>query len=117
MERGRDSAFPGRPWRSVRRFDLRYSARILAEADRGGRRPRPQRIVRRVDVYAWGRYNASHGGIGVAASLAERRERARLRAGVVLMRALVNAGGLDVAAAESVDVPAARHRRNELYQA
>lgn len=118
LEEASESAFSEGPWRSVRCFDLRYSARVLAEAAREGRRPRPRRIVRRVDVYAWGRYLASDGEIGAAAALAEGRERMRLRAGVVLVRAVVNssaAGGLDVTAAESVDIPPARHRRDGLH--
>ncbi|GCD94688.1 hypothetical protein EHYA_02357 [Embleya hyalina] len=120
LERGRGSdCSSGGPWRSVRCFDLRYSGRVLAEAAREGRRPRPRRIVRRVDVYAWGRYLASDREVGTAAALAEGRERTRLRAGVVPVRAMVNgsaAGGLDVTAAEWVDLPPARHRRNGLYQ-
>lgn len=119
LEEAGGSAFSGAPWRSVRCFDLRYNARVLAEAAREGRRPRPRRIVRRVDVYAWGRHLACDGEIGAAAALAEGRERMRLRVGVVRVRAVVHgsaAGGFDVTAAESVDIPPARHRRNGLYQ-
>ncbi|MFI6580883.1 hypothetical protein [Embleya sp. NPDC050493] len=118
-EAGSDRA-SGAPWRAVVRFDLRYSARVRAEAARLGRRPHPQRICRRVDVHAWGRYNTSDGALAAAATRAERRERSRLRASVAMLRALVNdrtGRGLDLDAADAVEIPAARHRRNELYQA
>ncbi|MFD3541601.1 hypothetical protein ACFWUQ_19190 [Streptomyces sp. NPDC058662] len=109
---------PGRPWRSVELRDLRYSARELAEATRGSRRPRPRLVRRAVDVYAYPRLRHDR-SVSFCASVEERRARQRLRRRLGVLVGLVNgpAGGLDLDAADAVDVAPARHRRGALWLA
>lgn len=94
------------------RNDLRYSARVLAEAAREGRRPRPTRVRRTVEIHRLPR--ADHDGtVGRSAAQEERRARRRLRDRLLALRGLIGAsrtGPLDRGAADAVDVPPARHR-------
>ncbi|GGT10469.1 hypothetical protein GCM10010207_06330 [Streptomyces atratus] len=53
------------PWHSVVLNALRYSARSLTEAASEGRRPRPQRVRRRVSVYRFPRHNRDRGVSGI----------------------------------------------------
>lgn len=103
-----------RPWRSVRLYGLRYSARALADAARASRRPVPEAVRRRVDVRSWARADTRDRSVSVRAALDQRRDRQRLRARLTALRALVDAPGGGVAAldaADAVDVTPARHRR------
>lgn len=109
-----------RPWRSVRLYDLRYSARALTEAARASRRPVPGAVRRSVDVYAWARADTRDREVSTWAARDERRDRQRLRARVSALRGLVDApggGALALDAADAVDVPPARHRRCALWLA
>ncbi|MGW3399398.1 hypothetical protein [Streptomyces sp. NRRL F-5193] len=110
----------GGPWRAVVLYDLRYGSRVLAEAGGAGRRPRPRRIRRAVRVYALPRYE--HGDLSCEANLLERRARQALRIRLTAARRLADApgprpGALDLAAADTVDIPPARHRRGVLWLA
>ncbi|WP_406014753.1 hypothetical protein OG520_25660 [Streptomyces sp. NBC_00984] len=109
---------PGSPWHSVILRDLRYSARSLAEAAAEARRPWPQGVRRRVDVYCFPRHNRDR-GLARAATLAERRARQRLRARAGVLRRLVNTptGELALEAADTVDIPPPNHRHGELWLA
>jgi hypothetical protein len=107
----------GEPWRSVLLYDLRYSDRVLADAARAGRRPRPRRVRRHVRVRSFERYLARNSTIAESATLDERAARQRLRAQTHAVRALVDSGpgtALDVDAADLVDVPPVRHRHHQL---
>ncbi|WP_226962675.1 MULTISPECIES: hypothetical protein [unclassified Streptomyces] len=97
--------------------DLRYSAAVLASAGHGGRRPFPQRVRRLVTVRTWAR-TVQDSSVARWSAGQERRGRQELRAGVRLLRALVNrpTGELDRDAADDVDVPPARHRRDALWR-
>ncbi|MFF2779054.1 hypothetical protein ACFVU3_29695 [Streptomyces sp. NPDC058052] len=110
----------GGPWRAVVLYDLRYSARALADATRAGRRPRPVRVRRAVGVYAMPRHQ--HDDLTYAANLLERRARQALRARLTAARRLADTPGtrpapLDPDAADTVDIPPARHRRSALWLA
>ncbi len=97
--------------------DLRYSAAVLAAAGRGGRRPLPRPVRRSVTVRTWARTSGPvRRPLEHAAGAPARQE---LRARVRLLRASVNrpAGALDRDAADDVDVPPARHRRDALWKA
>ncbi|GAA1312541.1 hypothetical protein GCM10009647_037590 [Streptomyces sanglieri] len=106
------------PWHSVVLSDLRYSARSLAEAAAEARRPWPQSVRRRVDVYCFPRHNRDR-GVSRASALAERRARQRLRARKGAIRRLVNtpAGELALEAVDAIDVPPPNHRHSELWLA
>ncbi|MGA5220886.1 hypothetical protein ACPCAE_33120 [Streptomyces cinereoruber] len=96
--------------------DLRYGAGDLAEAVRASRRPHPRPVRRAVAVYSLPRH---HWDKTVAhwAAEQERRARQRLRERVGRVLRLVNTpdGTLDLAAAEAVDVPPARHRHSGVW--
>ncbi|MFB6897938.1 hypothetical protein [Streptomyces hydrogenans] len=82
--------------------------------------PRPRRIRRAVRVYALPRYE--HGDLSCEANLLERRARQALRIRLTAARRLADApgpqpGALDLAAADTVDIPPARHRRGVLWLA
>ncbi|WP_236240545.1 hypothetical protein [Streptomyces sp. CC228A] len=98
--------------------DLRYSAAVLAAAGRGGRRPLPRPVRRSVTVRTWAR-TLQDPSVARWSTQQERRARQELRARVRLLRASVNrpAGALDRGAADDVDVPPARHRRDALWEA
>ncbi|MFC8264950.1 hypothetical protein ACFUIZ_04365 [Streptomyces cinereoruber] len=106
----------GEPFHAVVLYDLRYGAGDLAEAVRASRRPHPRPIRRAVAVYSLPRH---HWDKTVAhwAAEQERRARQRLRERVGRVLRLVNTpdGVLDLAAAESVDVPPARHRHSGVW--
>ncbi|MFD4861038.1 hypothetical protein [Streptomyces atratus] len=106
------------PWHSVVLNALRYSARSLTEAAGEGRRPRPQRVRRRVNVYCFPRHNRDR-GVSRDSALAERRARQRLRAQAGTIRRLVNTptGELAREAADMVDVPPANHRHSSIWLA
>ncbi|MFE1343520.1 hypothetical protein [Streptomyces sp. NPDC058757] len=113
----------GGPWRALVLYDLRYSSRVLTDAARAGRRPRPQRIRRRVAVRSFPRFRHDPFVAREAARL-ERRARQDLRARLTAARRLADrpgpdtgTGGLGLAAAGAVDIPPARHRRNSLWLA
>ncbi|MYW00007.1 hypothetical protein GT354_17285 [Streptomyces sp. SID3343] len=94
-------------------YDLRYSDRVLLDAARAGRRPQP----RHVRVYSFERCLARNSSIAQSATLDERRARQRLRALTHALRARVDTragAALDLEAADSVDVPPARHRHDQL---
>ncbi|MFF6788995.1 hypothetical protein ACVW0K_003936 [Streptomyces filamentosus] len=103
----------GGPLRTVVLYDLRYSARVLAEAAEAGRRPRPRRVRRRVAVH-WLPRHGKDTQLTVAANLEERRARQALRARLTALRHALDAAGT-TDAADSVDVPPARHRRGVLW--
>ncbi|MGW5002418.1 hypothetical protein ACWEP8_32660 [Streptomyces hydrogenans] len=119
----------GGPWRALVLYDLRYSSRVLADAAGAGRRPRPQRIRRRVAVHSFPRYQHDPSVAREAAHL-ERRARQELRARLTAARRLADrpgpdtaaptgpdTGGLDLAAADTIDIPPARHRHSSLWLA
>ncbi|WP_405819630.1 hypothetical protein OG705_09405 [Streptomyces sp. NBC_00838] len=109
-----------RPWRSVRLYDLRYSARALAGAGRASRRPVPEPVRRSVDVHSWARADTHDRYVSTRAAIDERRDRQRLRARLTALRRLVDAPGTGVLvldAADSVDVPPARHRHGARWLA
>lgn len=109
-----------RPWRSVRLYDLRYSARALAEAGRASRRPVPEAVRRSVDVHFWARADTRDRYVSTRAAIDERRDRQRLRARLGALRRLVDSpggGALVLDAAESPDVPPARHRHGARWLA
>ncbi|MFJ7156990.1 hypothetical protein ACIQUQ_18830 [Streptomyces sp. NPDC101118] len=110
--------YGARPWRVVDLTVPRYGRRELGDAAREGRRPFPRYVRVRVAVYAYPR-SGDDRALTVAATLAERRERARLRAATDRIRGLVYAPGgpLRLRGAERVDVPPARHRRSVLWHA
>ncbi|MFD9867987.1 hypothetical protein ACFXI8_29645 [Streptomyces niveus] len=113
LSRAGSTAGDRRPWRSVRLYDLRYSARALAGAARAARRPVPEAVRRSVDVHFWARADTRDRYVSARAAIDERRERRRLRARVGILRRLVDAPGagvLALGAADRVDVPPARHR-------
>ncbi|MEU0397394.1 hypothetical protein ABZ208_32405 [Streptomyces sp. NPDC006208] len=113
-----DHKIPGSPWHSVVIYDHRYSAAVLAEAARAAARPRPQPVRRAVGVYVFPRHNRDRGVVHDSA-LEERRARQRLRARTGLLRRLVNSadGTLRPDAADTVDIPPARHRHNSIWHA
>ncbi|MFC8824335.1 hypothetical protein ACFT9I_03140 [Streptomyces sp. NPDC057137] len=116
---GSAGEYDHRPWRSVRLYGLRYSARALADAARASRRPVPEAVRRRVDVRSWARADTHDRSVSIQAALDERRDRQRLRAQLTALRGLVDAPGGVVAldAADAVDVTPARHRRCALWLA
>ncbi|MFJ4280504.1 hypothetical protein [Streptomyces massasporeus] len=109
---------PGTPWCSVVLHDLRYSARSITEATGECRRPRPRKIRRAVDVYSFARYQRD-ASVARWSALEERRARQRLRTQVGTLLRLVNttSGELALDAADTVDIPPARHRRGSLWLA
>lgn len=108
----------GKPWRSVVLHDLRYSARGLTDAKRESRKPRPHKVRRVVDVYSFARYQRD-ASMAQWSAVEERRARQRLRTQVGTLLGLVNttAGELALDAADTVDIPPARHRRGSLWLA
>ncbi|MFG3722938.1 hypothetical protein ACGF8D_34670 [Streptomyces massasporeus] len=109
---------PGTPWCSVVLHDLRYSARGITDATRESRRPRPHKVRRAVDVYSFARYRRD-ASVARWSAVEERRARQRLRSDVGTLLGLVNttAGELALDAADTVDIPPARHRRGSLWLA
>ncbi|WP_330330248.1 hypothetical protein OHS33_11235 [Streptomyces sp. NBC_00536] len=110
--RRRSTARRNSPPLTLTIHDLRFSARLRAEADRAGRRVRPQAVRRRAVVR---RLPRVLGDPSVArwAAQEERRARARLRTAVraAVRTAGTGDGGLDP------DVRPARHRRAALWLA
>ncbi|MFD5912898.1 hypothetical protein ACFWHL_29705 [Streptomyces massasporeus] len=108
----------GKPWRSVVLHDLRYSARSFADAKRESTRPRPHKVRRAVDVYSFARYQRD-ASVAQWSAVEERRARQRLRTQVGTLLGLVNttADELALDAADTVDIPPARHRRGSLWLA
>ncbi|MEU0897750.1 hypothetical protein [Streptomyces massasporeus] len=107
----------GTPWSSVVLHDLRYSARNFTDATRESRKPRPHRIRRSVDVYSFARYRRD-ASVARWSAVEERRARQRLRTRVGILLRLVNtADELALDAANTVDIPPARHRRGSLWLA
>ncbi|WP_256103071.1 hypothetical protein [Streptomyces sp. Ncost-T10-10d] len=108
----------GSPWHCVVLNALRYSTRSLIEGASEGRRPRPQRVRRRVNVYCFPRHNRDR-GVSRDSALAERRARQRLRAQAGIMLRLVNSptGELACEAADMVDVPPANHQHSSIWLA
>ncbi|RSS43238.1 hypothetical protein EF906_10240 [Streptomyces sp. WAC08241] len=106
----------GKPFHAVVLHDLRYGDGDLAEAVREFRRPRPRPVRRAVAVHSFLRHQWDK-TVAHRATEEERRARQRLREGVGTVLCLVNAPGgvLDLDAAETVDVPPARHRRGGLW--
>ncbi|MCX4847777.1 hypothetical protein [Streptomyces sp. NBC_00893] len=106
------------PWHSVTLIGLRYSTRSLAEATVQARRPRPQTVRRRVDVYRFPRHNRDR-NISRASTLEERRTRQRLRTQTGVLRRLLNtpASALTLEAADAIDIPPPKHRHGSLWQA
>lgn len=98
---------PGDPWHAVVLYELRR---------RAGHRAVPTLVRRSVAVYSFPRHNRDRSVARMAAA-EERRARQRLRARAGVIVRLVNAPGgrLAVGAAETVDVPPARHRRGALW--
>ncbi|MER6346050.1 hypothetical protein ACWC10_22765 [Streptomyces sp. NPDC001595] len=98
--------------------DLRYSARVLADAAREARRPRPRRIRREVNVRTFARRQRDP-SVAEWSALEERRARQRLRSrlGTLLKLVASTADGLALDAVDRVDVPPARHRRSSLWLA
>ncbi|GAA4921386.1 hypothetical protein ACFPM3_01695 [Streptomyces coeruleoprunus] len=113
-----DDPAPGAALATVVLYDLRYSARSLAEARRASRRARPQRVRRRVAVHRLARYGHDP-SVGRWATESERRARQRLRSRVRALQRLVDScdGRLDPGAADAVDVPPAHHRHAALWWA
>jgi hypothetical protein len=109
---------PNAPRHSVPLGDLRYSTRSLAEATAQARRPRPQTIRRRVDVYRFPRHNRDR-GIARASTLEERRSRQHLRAQTGILLGLLNTptGEPTPEAADAIDIPPSKHRNGSLRQA
>ncbi|WP_234363769.1 MULTISPECIES: hypothetical protein [unclassified Streptomyces] len=107
---------PGDPHHAVVLYDLRYDAGDLAEAAREARRPRPRPVRRAVAVHSLPRHRWDK-TVAHRAAEQERRARQRLRERVGTVLRLVNTpdGALDLAAAESVDVPPARHRHSGVW--
>ncbi|MEV8334170.1 hypothetical protein [Streptomyces niveus] len=106
-----EAAPDSRCWRSVRLYDLRYSARVVADT---ARRPVPQAVRRSVDVRSRARADTHDRSVSVVAALDERRDRQRLRGQLTALRRLVDTPGpgvLALAEADAVDVLPARHRR------
>ncbi|MES9525317.1 hypothetical protein [Streptomyces capoamus] len=116
--RGAHACPSGSPWRSVVLHDLRYSAHSLAAAAREATRPRPLLVRRAVEVYSFPRHRRDR-SVARWAAVEERRARRRLRARAGLILRLVNSPGGELAldAAETVNVPPARHRRGALWHA
>ncbi|KJK34363.1 hypothetical protein UK15_36310 [Streptomyces variegatus] len=98
--------------------DLRYSARSFTDASGESSRPRPRLVRRTVDVYSFARHQRDH-SVAEWSAVEERRARQRLRTQVGTLLRLVNttAGELALDAADTVDVPPARHRRGSLWLA
>ncbi|MFJ4872686.1 hypothetical protein [Streptomyces sp. NPDC088757] len=108
----------GEPFHAVVLHDLRYGAGDLAEAVREFRRPRPRLVRRTVAVHSFPRHQWDR-TVAHRAAEEERRARQRLRERVGTVLRLANAPGgvLDLDAAESVDVPPARHRHSGVWLA
>ncbi|MFE3071934.1 hypothetical protein [Streptomyces sp. NPDC059247] len=106
----------GRPWLAVVLHGLRYDASGSREAVREGRRQRPRAVRRAVEVHAFPRYQRDR-TVTREAGVEERRARQRLRHRTGVLRRLVDGPGarLDLDAAETADVPEARHRRGALW--
>lgn len=113
-----DDHRPWNPWRSVVLHDLRYSARCLHDAVRESRRPRPRAVRREVEFHSFARH-VHDPSVARWSAVEERRARQRLRAQVGTLLRLVHSatGELDLEAADSVDVPPARHRHGSLWDA
>ncbi|MFD5769958.1 hypothetical protein ACFWIN_29660 [Streptomyces sp. NPDC127049] len=108
-------------FRAVVLYDLRYSARTLADAERAGRHPRPVRVRRHVRVYRLPRYQHD-ASVAHGAARLERRARQALRARLTTARRLADAPGprpgpLGPGAADIVDIPPALHRHSALWLA
>ncbi|MFJ8534290.1 hypothetical protein [Streptomyces sp. NPDC093591] len=75
-------------------------------------------IRRRVDVHSFARRKRDR-SLAQSSAIEERRARQRLRAQVGKLLRLVNSTGDELAldAADTVDVPPARHRRSSLWHA
>lgn len=113
-----DDRLRGDPWCSVVVRDLRYSAGRLAEAAREHTRPRPEALLRAVDLYSWPRFRQDR-SVAQWSARDERRARQRLRARMRTLTRLVNGAGGTIArtAPDTVDVPPTRHRRDALWLA
>ncbi|MDX2560859.1 hypothetical protein PV371_14510 [Streptomyces sp. TX20-6-3] len=111
-----DDRLSGDPYLSLVLYDLRRDAACLAEAAREGAGPRPRAIRRTVALYDWPRFRQDR-TVARWAVMEERRARTRLRTRTGLLLRLVNlpGGTLDPGAADTVDVPPARHRRSGLW--
>ncbi|MEV8352656.1 hypothetical protein ACFVTT_33120 [Streptomyces niveus] len=112
-----EAAPDSRCWRRVRLYDLRYSARAVADT---ARRPVPRAVRRSVDVHSRARADTHDRSVSVAAALDERRDRQRLRGQLTALRRLVDTPGpgvLALAEADALDVLPARHRRCALWLA
>ncbi|MET9540251.1 hypothetical protein ABZY16_22515 [Streptomyces sp. NPDC006553] len=110
-----DDRLAGDPCLSLALYDLRRDAACLTEAAREGARPRPRAIRRTLAPYDRPRFRQDR-TVAHWAAKEERRARTRLRIRTSLLLRLVNSPGgtLDPEAADTVDVPPARHRRSGL---
>lgn len=111
-------ALPNRRWTAVVLYDLRYSARVRADARRAATRPRPRAVRRAVAVYSFPRFSRDP-FVAEWATVEERRARQRLRAEARAALRTVNTSGgtLDLDAADAVDIPPARHRHSARWLA
>ncbi|MFE5944872.1 hypothetical protein [Streptomyces sp. NPDC056480] len=116
--RPNDESAPGAPWRALTLYDLRYGAARRAATGGGRERPHPRAIRRTVTFRRWPRFNRD-AGVARAAAQEERRARQRLRLQAGRVLSVVNApdGTIDPDAADSVDIPPARHRHSALWLA
>lgn len=93
---------------------LRYSAADLAEAEAGGRRPRPSRVTRRLRAGTYPRAS----NLRVIGALANRQERALRAADRTVdrwARQVLRGAEAPVEAAWDVDFPDPRHRHDGLW--
>ncbi|WP_055602132.1 hypothetical protein [Streptomyces aureus] len=97
-------------------YDLRHGGACRAATCSGRERPHPRAIRRTVVFHRWPRFNRD-AGVARAAAHEERRARQRLRLRVGRVLSVVNApdGTIDLDAADTVDIPPARHRHSELW--
>ncbi|GHA63783.1 hypothetical protein ACIQRS_09030 [Streptomyces termitum] len=119
-----DGTPPGSPWHALTLYDLRYASRTEgpvgapAATDRVRPTHRVHRVRRHVAVH-WLPRHQHDPAVGRWAARLERRARQDLRArlGAVRRLARTPGGPLDLDAADTVDVPPARHRHGARWLA
>ncbi|WP_329275586.1 hypothetical protein [Streptomyces sp. NBC_00691] len=107
---------PGAPWRSLVLYDLRHASARRAGTGADREHPHPRTIRRLVVFRRWPRFNQDS-GVARWSAQEERRARRRLRAQVGRVLSAVNApdGTVTPDAADTVDIPPARHRHSSLW--
>ncbi|OIV38534.1 hypothetical protein BIV57_05210 [Mangrovactinospora gilvigrisea] len=101
------------PLSRVEIHSLRYSAACLADAEKEGRRPVPQRLWRRSDCHDFARLSRHDRTIGIIAGYDERRARRRTR----LLCQQVGGWHRVGDDLDAFDCPPVRHRHHAVWDA